>query len=110
MSLFARPDLGRQAWWADLEPLLSDQAARDYAGVDPANVPVRQVTGPGRLVPLETALVTIIHVPTDAGLYAVTLSRSPEHPQWRADRITPPEPDPHGPEESPGNNSGASHG
>lgn len=110
MSLFARPDLERQTWWDDLEPLLSDQAARDYAGVDPANVPVRQVTGPGRLVPLETALVTIVHVATDAGLYAVTLSRSPEHPQWRADRITPPEPDPHGPGESPADSTGAPHG
>jgi hypothetical protein len=102
MRLFARPRLAQEAWWADLEPLLSDQAAHDYLGVDPANVPVRQVTGPGRLVPLETKLVTIVHVPTDAGLYAVTLSRSPEDPQWRAERVTPPETDPHGPDEHVG--------
>jgi hypothetical protein len=106
MRLFARPQLTRAAWWSDLEPLLSAQAAQDYAGVDPANVPVRQITGPGRLVPLETDRVAIVHVPTDHGLYAVTMSRSPEDPQWRAEHLTPPETDPHG----PGENVGAPQG
>lgn len=95
MRLFARPGISARAWWADLKPLLSDQAQRDYYGVDPARVPVSKVTGDGRLVELDTALVAIVHVPTNAGLYAVTVSRSSQEPRWVVERITPPEPDPH---------------
>lgn len=95
MTLFARPGLSAEDWWADLEPLLSAKAQQDYLYVDPARVPVTAVTGKGRLVELGTELVAIVHVPTDAGLYAVTVSRSEEAPEWVADRITPPEPDPH---------------
>ena len=95
MRLFARPDRPADAWWADLEPLLSAQARQDYYGVDPARVPVTAVTGPARLVPLDTELVAIAHIPTDAGLYAVTLSRTPQAPAWMVERITPPEADPH---------------
>lgn len=94
MERFARPSLDRATWWADLEPYLSAQAQADYLGVDPANVPVRRITGPIELVPLKTHLVAIAHVPTDAGLYAVTLSRSEAAPQWAVERITPPERDP----------------
>lgn len=95
MRLFARPELSPKAWWADLEPLLSASARQDYYGVDPSQVPVTEVFGPARLVPLGTKLLAIVHVPTDAGLYAVTFSRSKEEPRWAVERITPPEPDPH---------------
>jgi hypothetical protein len=88
------------SWWQQLEPLLSSQAARDYSSVDPANVPVHQITGAPRLAPtppLDEPVLAIVHVPTDAGLYAVIVSRSAQDTRWRAERITPPELDPHRP-------------
>jgi hypothetical protein len=103
MRAFASPTVSRvdepeaqKNWWTQLRPLLSDQAASDYAAVDHANVPVHQVTGAGRLAAAEARALAIVHVPTDVGLYAVTLSRSAEDPRWLAERITPPEIDPHG--------------
>lgn len=93
MTLFARRDVAAGRWWADLAPYLSAQAAQDYRYTDPASVPPTQLTGTGQLVDLDTSehLVTIAHLPTDAGLYAVTLSRSAEQPTWTVERITPPE-------------------
>lgn len=99
MRLFARPRLDAKTWWSDLEPLMSPQAQQDYYGIDPALVPVTDITGPGALVKLDTRRVAIVHVPTDAGLYAITLSRSPEAPEWKVERIAPPEPDPHAEDE-----------
>lgn len=96
MELFARPGVEADTWWEDLEPHLSAQARHDYAYVDPRNVPASNVTGTGDLVTMDSPRVAIVHVPTDAGLYAVTLSRSPAEPEWVAERITPPEDDPHG--------------
>lgn len=96
MRLFARPKMSAEQWWTDLEPRLSAQARLDYFGIDPASVPVTKITGPVTLVPMSTKLASIAHIPTDAGLYAVTLSRTPEEPQWVVEQITPPEPDPHG--------------
>ena len=38
MTAFARPDLDYDTWWAGVEPLLTPEAAEDYAYVDPANI------------------------------------------------------------------------
>lgn len=95
LTLFARPQTPRGQWWSELEPLLSEQARTDYLGVDPAQVPVTKVTGPPKVVDLDTAMLAIVHIPTDAGLYAVTLSRSDEDPDWRVESLVPPESDPH---------------
>lgn len=96
MRLYARPDVSEETWTANLQPLLSDQAQEDYSYVDPRNVPVTKVTGPVRLVPMSSDLVSIARVPTDAGLYAVTLSRTAEEPRWVVERFTPPEEEPDG--------------
>ncbi|WP_286219569.1 hypothetical protein [Paraoerskovia sediminicola] len=86
---FARPDLDFDAWWNELEPHLEPQAAVDYAYVDPANVPVRDVQGPARLVDDTSAYVAVVEVPTDAGDYAVTLVRVDGESPWLASRIVP---------------------
>lgn len=91
MRLFARPDVPAGTWWEDLEPYLSPAAQEAYYATDPANVPVTKVTGDVELVDASNELVAIAHLPTDHGLYAVTLSRSPERPAWAVERITPPE-------------------
>jgi hypothetical protein len=91
MRAFARPDVASDAWWEELEPLLSPAAAAAYAGTDPANVPARAVTGPARLVGEDSAYLAPVAVPTDVGAYQVLLSRAGHGSPWRVERFTPPE-------------------
>lgn len=90
MAAFARPTLGHDTWWAELEPQLSAQAQRDYAYVDPANVPATAVTGAASIVEESSAYLARVQVPTDAGLYVVVLSRLDGAAPWLTERITPP--------------------
>jgi hypothetical protein len=91
LRAFARPqdDVDDRVWWAGVKPLLTEQAAHDYAGVDPRNVPFTDVTGPAVLVESEAPahLLTIAQVPTDAGTYLVEMTTGPEG--VRVARATP---------------------
>lgn len=91
MAAFAHPDLDHDAWWAGLEPLLTQQAALDYAYVDPANVPATAVTGPATVVEETSAYVATVEVPTDAGPYSIVLTRQDAAAPWLTARITPAE-------------------
>lgn len=89
VAAYARPDLSYDEWINGLYPYLSQAGAAAYEDTDPARVPVRQVTGEGTILPASTEVALIVQVPTDAGPYNVSLSRtSPEAP-WLADRIRP---------------------
>ena len=89
MTAFARPDLDYDPWWAGVEPLLTPEAAEDYAYVDPANIPVREVTGEGFIVNDASAYVATVEVPTDAGRYQLVLNRKNADAPWLVSRITP---------------------
>ena len=91
MVLFARPGVDAARWMKDLDPYLSAQAQQDYQGTAPANVPARKVTGRAAVVATDSTRLARVHVPTDAGVYLVVLSRSASDPTWRVERITPPE-------------------
>lgn len=91
MRAFARPGLDAKTWWAELEPHLTDQAAQDYAYVDPAAVPARKVTGRAQLVDDTSAYVAVVEVPTNIGAYRLILSRQDAGDPWGVDRFTPPE-------------------
>lgn len=91
MRAFARPDLDYESWWAELMPLLGEEAQLDYAYVDPANVPARQVTGEPVVVQDDSPHIARVQVPTDVGDYTVLLSRRDAGGPWLAHRITPPE-------------------
>jgi hypothetical protein len=95
MRLFARRNVSAEKWLSDLRPYLTAQAAEDYSYTDPRNVPPTKVTGPGKVIGTDSEYLVYVHVPTDAGLYAVLMSRSETDHEWKAERITPPEPDPH---------------
>ena len=90
MAAFARPGLDYDTWWAELTPLLTQQAQQDYAYVDPANVLASAVTGPGALVDETSAYVANVEVPTDAGTYTLVLTRTDAAAPWLAGRFTPP--------------------
>ena len=91
LRAFARPGLDHETWWAELQPLLTQQAAEDYAYVDPANIPASEVTGAGELVDETSAYVGVVEAPTDVGPYTVILNRKSGADEWMVSRITPPE-------------------
>ncbi|MBT2519069.1 hypothetical protein J7E29_16630 [Streptomyces sp. ISL-90] len=89
MTLFARPALDAQAWIDGLYPFLTQQAGYAYESTDPVNVPCKQVTGSGTVTGEPTEFAVIVQVPTDAGLYNVSLTRTGPDAAWLADRIRP---------------------
>jgi len=89
MRVFARPSLSYDAWWADLEPLLTAPAAQAYAHTLPANIPASKVTGSGRITDASSPYVAAVRVPTDAGDYTVVLNRAQADAAWQVVRITP---------------------
>lgn len=91
LTAFARPTLDHATWWAELSPLLTQQAQLDYSYVDPANVPATAVTGEGAITDETSAYVATVAVPTDAGTYDVLLTRTDALEPWLASRFTPPE-------------------
>ena len=91
VAAFARPSLDYDTWWAELSPLLTQQAQQDYAYVDPANVPATGVTGPAAVVDETSAYVASVEVPTDVGTYTLVLTRVDAASPWLASRFTPPE-------------------
>ena len=89
LETFAQPDLDYDTWWAQMLPLITEQAGIAYANTDPAQIPVRQVTGAGTVLEGSTEVSLIVQLPTDAGLYNVTLTRAGVDAPWLADRIRP---------------------
>lgn len=90
MTIFTDHPDDEAAWWASLEPKLSRQAAADYAGTDPAEVPARAVSGEAELVDDSSAYLAVVEVPTNAGTYQVMLSRAGAGAPWLVERLTPP--------------------
>ncbi|WP_440711802.1 hypothetical protein [Herbiconiux sp. YIM B11900] len=89
VAAFAQPTLDAQTWMNNLYPLMTQAGAAAYEGTDPAKVPVRQVTGTGKILDGSTEVALIVEVPTDAGPYNVSLSRTGPDAPWLADRIRP---------------------
>lgn len=90
MRTFARPSLSAQSWWRALAPLLTQQARQDYSYVDPASIPARRVTGAARILPTGSGYAAEAQVPTDAGVYTLTLTRTGPGAPWLTSRFTPP--------------------
>ena len=89
VTAFGRPDLAYQEWINGLYPFLTQTGAAAYERTDPVNVPVHQVTGTGQILDGSTDVALIVQVPTDAGPYNVSLTRSNDQAPWLADRIRP---------------------
>lgn len=89
LTAYARPDLSYTDWINGLYPYLTQAGAAAYQDTDPSRVPVRHVTGPGTILPASTDVSLIVQVPTDVGLYNVSLSRPSATAPWLADRIRP---------------------
>jgi|GEM_PF-5887307 hypothetical protein len=75
-AAFARP-AGRtdyRAWWRSVAAMMTDDAAADFMGTDPSQVPYTKVTGPISLIgggDDEAYWLQRVKVPTDAGVYVL---------------------------------------
>lgn len=92
MEAFARPagDVDEAAWWDPVRSFMTAQAATDYEGIDPAQVPFSRVTGSPAVIATDapTALLTAVLVPTDAGDYIVELTSTEQG--LKVSRVVPP--------------------
>ncbi|GAA3344774.1 hypothetical protein GCM10020358_49360 [Amorphoplanes nipponensis] len=86
VRLWARPTLGRNAWYTGVKPMVTPAYAQLLADTDPAQVPARAATGSPRLVTADTAVV-VADVPTDAGLIRVTVASTSG--RWLIDNARP---------------------
>ena len=82
LRAFARPDLPAEDWHAGLTGFMTPEAAELFAYVDPANVPATQVTGTPAVSPGGSVYLAVVQVPTDAGTYRVTLTRTAAGQPW----------------------------
>ena len=89
LSTFGQPELAYDEWIAALYPVMTQSGAAAYEGTDPTTIPVRHITGTGEIMAGSTEVALIVQVPTDAGLYNVSLSRPSATAVWLADRIRP---------------------
>jgi len=93
MKDFARPDADPREWANDFARWLTPQATSDYSAVDPANIPVRSVTGEAVLhTDPGNGFGTEATVPTDIGDYTVQLLRQDQDAPWKVHRLIPPKP------------------
>jgi hypothetical protein len=89
---FARPTIEETQWANDLARWLTPEATTAYSAVDPANVPVTEVTGPATLdVDPTNGFGVMATVPTDVGPYGVQLLRQSQDEPWKVNRLYPPE-------------------
>lgn len=88
MARFCRPRLTRQAWTAGLHPLLALAAAGAYSTVDSSRVGCARVTGPPH-AGAGDGYTRLYSVPTDAGVYRVTLTRMSLSDRWLVFHIAP---------------------
>lgn len=89
MRAFARPDLSREDWYAGIAGFLSADAQEKYTTVDPRNIPATALTGEAVLADDSLVFLAVVEVPTDAGDFAVTLSRSEAGEDWTVERAEP---------------------
>lgn len=89
VETFGQPELTADAWMDAMYPVLSQKGATAYLGTDPANIPVTGVTGEPTVLTGLTATYALVEVPTNAGIYTVTLTRDDAGSPWLAERIRP---------------------
>lgn len=84
---WARPDLGYDAWWSGLAPLLSPGARTDYASTDPASLPELTLGEGVEIRPGPSKDTATVFFETTGGRFGVDMSRQGARAPWRMVRI-----------------------
>ena len=75
-------------WFAGVRPYLSTAGRVAYGGTDPQNIPARKIEGNAVLVAFQPTVARVA-VPTNAGIYAVILTRLDVLSDWAVERAIP---------------------
>jgi hypothetical protein len=92
LTLYARPGLDEDAWFAELEPHLSEAAAFAYESVDPSTIEITEVYGAtASAEPDGSPFLAAVQIGTEDGTCTVRLSRVGAGDPWRVERFVLPE-------------------
>lgn len=91
LTAFLQRDLPYEAWWAQLKPMLTQEAVFAYEYTDPQSVPATTITGEPLVSAAPSATQLNVLIPTGVGQYMIVLYRENARAGWAVDRLTPPE-------------------
>ncbi|MGZ4533836.1 MAG: hypothetical protein ACXVXP_16005 [Mycobacteriaceae bacterium] len=84
-AAFSHRGVSYEAWWARLEPLLSEAARAVYVYDDPSKIPSMTITGKIHLAakaPAEARYTAEVVVPTSKGVFGLDLERREIGSPW----------------------------
>lgn len=94
MAAFLDHSLPADQWWEVFAVYLTSDAKYVWQGTDPRNIPATKITGAVSVLGEPTATRVQLSVPTDAGVYEVTVVRhvaeGSEPGPWQIFTLTPP--------------------
>jgi hypothetical protein len=93
MGAYIRPGTDHATWFTGIRPRVTDQFAAELGKFDPTYLTVSKMTGPATASPdPKDSFQLDVSVPTDDGVYQVTMLRSTQTAPWLANSIIPPLP------------------
>ena len=87
LDTWSQPELGYDAWWAGLKPLLTPGGREAYAYSDPAQVPQLDDLTADHVVLNPSGATATVWFETSDGLFGVDLSRKAATGKWLANRV-----------------------
>jgi len=87
LDTWSQPELGYDAWWAGLKPLLTPGGREAYAYSDPAQVPQLGDLTADHVVLNPSGATATVWFETSDGLFGVDLSRKAATGKWLANRV-----------------------
>ena len=93
LAAWARPGVGYQRWWRELQPRLTPGARAAYVDTDPRRLPRLGAVRVAEVEPATSPLVATVWFDTELGRFGVDVARRTESAPWRLARVLFPEQD-----------------
>lgn len=87
VKTYLRPDLDNLTWFPAISGFLSPFARDSYAWIDVDNIPAATITADASVTGEPTGTRVTVAVPTDAGIFTVTLVRGFEGDMWEVSHL-----------------------
>ena len=87
LTTWSQPELGYDAWWAGLKPLLTPGGREAYSFTDPAQVPQLGDLSADHVVLNPSGATATVWFETSEGVFGVDLSRKAATGKWLANRV-----------------------
>jgi hypothetical protein len=93
MAEYIKAGTDHDTWFEGIRPRITDQFAIELGKFDPAYLTVSKMTGPATATTdKNNPFQVVVSVPTDDGVYKVTMLRATQTAFWFANSIIPPLP------------------